>query len=397
MKRIKNLVAVIAVTAVTALSLTGCSSDGKKLYEALNKTQSIKSSESNTEVSLKFSAKGLTKENEAIVAQVIPFINNSKVTMASKMSDNDGKTKAKLQSDINVEFGGTSTKIGFWMDYYLNEDKPVVKEIIKMPAMVTAAMGPEYAGKEYAVMDFTNTQAMPGMEGMDFSKMIKLGMDFQKKTNEFLGKYLEQFNPSTKVVTSLGTKTVGDETLQMYQIKMDDAAFKNIIKYSCNNLLENKDAVKFMKEYLVAVSQLANAKGPEGDKVKADLEKSINDLDKALPEAQKQINKTFDTVKDIKLIGDKGIVINYGINKDGYVVSKSGTIDFTFDIEKLGKAFDEKNGGKQKGIYNLTIDFNSTVKNINKPVEVKMPELNSKNSFNYFDLIKDSVPAGKTK
>lgn len=412
MNRIKKFIAAAIVSSM-AVSMTGCSKEGKALYGAMNKSQQIKSCETVTEMKFNVSAKGFTADEQKQADSVLPMLNNSSIKMNSKMIQNNAKTAAKVQSDMALNMGGMSMDMGVWVESDFSGSKPVIKEVVKMPAIATSAMGSEFAGKDYIVMDYSNMSDVPEMKDVDFTKIAAFSKDIQPKMAAFMTKYVDEFNPSVKVITDMGNKTVGTDTLHMYQLKLDDKGFKALLKYSSDNLLKNKDAAKFVKEYMTAVMSVMPMKDEEAKKAKVEMEQAFADFDKNLPQIQAEMNKTLDSLKDVKLIGDNGVVVNYGVNKDGYIVSEDGSIEFVLDMEKMNKlSKDIENQNKAKGnkavsiddkvnsankanvqaskaVFTIKVDYSSKVAKIDsKDIQVTFPQTTKENSINYTDLLK---------
>ena len=136
---------------------------------------------------------------------------------------------------------------------------------------------------------------------------------------------------------------------------------------------------------------MSNIKAEEAKASQAEIDKAFSDFDKGLPAFTAQMNKVLNSFDGVPLIGDKGIVIDYAVDNDGYIVNEKGNIDLVFDAPKFIAAVQSLSGtsepNKLTGVYKLGIDFNTNTFNINKNVEVKFPEVNSQNSIQYEDLI----------
>lgn len=104
---------------------------------------------------------------------------------------------------------------------------------------------------------------------------------------------------------------------------------------------------------------------------------------------------------EVPLIGDKGIVIDYAVDNDGYIVNEKGNIDLVFDAPKFIAAVQGLRGTNEPnqltGVYKLGIDFNTNTFNINKDVEVNLPEVNSENSIPLEELTGQNKLVGQAK
>jgi hypothetical protein len=127
---------------------------------------------------------------------------------------------------------------------------------------------------------------------------------------------------------------------------------------------------------------------PEGEEQPSqeEINMEMDNLEKELPELKKQFNEFMDTYKDIKIIGDKGIVIEYGVNSDGYIVYEAGNIDLRIDLEAITKAVKE-DLPPVEGVLNLGIKFETKVSNINKDIRVYIPKVNKSNSIDFSEMM----------
>ena len=193
MKNLKKLVLVGISAVMTASLFTGCSYEGNKLSDAFTKTQKITSLESKTELGLRFSAENLSAEEQKQMNEVIPMMNNSNMTINSKVNQSgDGKT-AKMQSDVAIKLGDTPMNIAVWADV---NDNNGFKEIIKMPPTEKDKIN----GKEYVVLD-SSKMGVPTDKNADFQKIVE---DMQKKLSEIMIANMATFDPGFKLVTDKG-------------------------------------------------------------------------------------------------------------------------------------------------------------------------------------------------
>lgn len=400
MKSIKKTAALIMAVCMLAGLLAGCTStvEGKALYDAMVKEKSVTSSQSDMQFTLRLDATGLSSEDQEEFAQIKTMLDGAKYSMNIKKTGNADNTVAKAQADINVYFGGLSMDMGVWADVDMTGSTPKLKEIVKLPAIMTA-MDPSMAGKEYMVLDLDKLLNDPEFkdqaQSMDFSKIMKSSQELQPKLAEFLVKYLAQYDPGFKLVTDAGSKDIatpeGIVKAHIYQVKLDDKAAKQLVRYTVNNLANNKDAMDFAAEYLKFVQQLAESSS--GDKESAaELDKAMTDFENQKPAMLEEFNKAMDSIENIKLVGDKGILIEYGIDPNGNIISQSGNMDFVIDVAKLGAVMGE-DVEAGSGVYNIGIDFNILNYNINKPVDIVLPTVTSENSINLSDTLKTAEAA----
>lgn len=401
MKNYKKLAALILAMCMIAGMLSGCTSaaEGKAFYDAVMKSQGIKSSQNDMQMALRLDAAGLSEEEQVSFAQMKAMLNGTKLAMNIKQSANADNTIAKAEAGMNMYLAGMSMDMGIWVDMDLNASSPKFKEIIKYPAIM-AASDPALAGKEYMVMDLGQLMSAPNIngqaQGINYADVMKQTKELQEKTLVFMGKYLAQYDPGFKFITDAGTKDIitPERTVKahVYQIKLDDKAAKKLIRYTVNNLANNKDAMEFLVEYMKFVGSLS-ATTPGVDNPAAGFDNMLADFEKEKPELLAKFNKSMDQLEGIQLFGEKGITLEYAIDESGYIVSQSGSIDFVFDAAKLGSIEgigDTKYAGT--AVYKVGFDFSMLTYNINKDMPIQMPVITPENSINYTDMMKSKVP-----
>ena len=338
MKNIKKTMTLIVAGIMLIGMLTGCNTttaEGKALFDALIKTQTIKSSQNDMTFSIKLDASGLNEKDQKSFAQIGAMLNDAKLSMNMKQIINDDKTASKAEVGMNMFMGGMSMDMGDWVDMDLDGTKPRFIEIIKLPSMLTA-MDPTMAGKEYMVMDLG--EMMKSAE----ADILKLSVELQEKINVFLAGYLKQYDPGFKYITDGGTKSIetpeGTVKAHVYQIKLDDKSIKKLIRYTVNNMAESKDAMDFVIEYISFIQELTESvatSSTSSTSSNIDIDKMMSEFETAKPELLAQFNSYMDKIEDIKLIGDKGISFEYAIDENGFMVSQSGSMDFVIDMAKL--------------------------------------------------------------
>lgn len=402
MMNVKKVTALIMVICMAIGMLSGCTaySEGKALYDAMIKSQSIKSSQSEMQFTLRMDATGLSEEDQLSFAQAKAMLNGANMSMKMKQSSNADNTASKAQVDMGMHFAGMSIEdMAVWVDMDLSGNTLKFKEIVKLPAMMTA-MDPSLAGKEYIVMDFSDIMTIPGTNGqepkVDYSEIMKHTKELQDKTLVFLGKYLAQYDPGFKFISDAGMRSIvtPERTLNahVYQVKLDDKAAKKLLRYTVNNMANNKDVVDFAVEYMKFLQKFVGTE-PGGADALADLNQAIADFEKNKPAMLAEFNKAMDQIENIQLIGDKGIMLEYAIDENGYIVSQSGSMDFIFDTAKLDSLEDLDGEIPSTGVYNLGFDFSMLSYNINKAITIEMPAVTPENSLDYTEMMNNSMPS----
>jgi len=398
MKSKKMLALSIGLIMTTSL-FTGCSTDGLALMNAYSKSQTINSRQTQTDISLKVSGSNMSKQEEQMMGTMLPMINGSKISVLTKTNQNEDKTISKMQSDINLQLGQSADPINMsvWADVNVAGDQPVINEVYKVPKLLSAQLPTDLQGKDYMVMNLANMTNTPATPQIDYKKLMAFSKEFQPKLADFIVKYAKQFNPTTKYITYIGSQSfLQDNEMQSsntYELKLNDKSFKDLMHYSLNNLAQSTDAMNFIQEYMTSIMSVYDMTNVDKSS-RDEITKAFDNIATQLPQNLISINKSLESIDNLKILGDKGITIRYTVNKAGYIINEKGNAEFVVDLPsiiKLSAATGVSNNpSNPTGIYTIGMDFNTDVTNINKDIDIVLPKLNSSNSFNYNDLLKRS-------
>ncbi len=403
MKNIKKVTALIIAMCMIIVSLSGCTAapEGKALYDAMLKTQTITSTQGDMQFAVRLDATGLNEQDKVKFEQMKAMLDGAKLSMKMKQAANADNTAAKAQADLNMSLGGINMDMGVWVDLDMNENSPKFKEVIKLPAMFTA-MDPSMAGKEYMVMDFNELLKASEVGGqvpsLDYSDTMKFTKEFQEKATTFMGRYLAQYDPGFKFIADAGTRDIvtPERTVKahIYQVKLDDKAAKKLVRYTVNNFADSKDAIDFLVEYVKLIEKFA-VSAPGAVNPAAGLDMMMADFEKEKPAMLAEFNKFMDQIENIQLVGDKGITLEYAVDENGYLVSQSGSMNFVFDLAKLESIDGPQDSiPESAGVYSVGVDFSMLSYNLNKDMTIEMPVLTPENSIDYIDMLAAAAQAG---
>ncbi len=154
MKKTFKVLSLLLIMALVSISLVGCTSDELSVYNAMLKSQSIESMEAKTTVSFDFSATGLSEEYDADIQMLAQSLNDLKLVLNQKYQLQDMKNLvSKAQIDGIINLSGTAMDFSLWVDTNFSDENPILKEIIKLPPMVSMLLPQEFSGKQYIVLD----------------------------------------------------------------------------------------------------------------------------------------------------------------------------------------------------------------------------------------------------
>lgn len=381
MKRLKILAFLMVLTFI--LPMTYSLRVSAVTWSPFQKNSKITSSEQKMKLKITGSAKGLTLEDSKTVRQIFKCLNASNIEIYTKMKQNSNSTKVDSYSKVNLNLAGISSSYNIWTKLDMNQKKPVFKEIVNLPPLFTSFV-PGIEDKDYITIDCENIPDIPDSttpSAIDFSKLIK-----QTEKLNTLHLNNASFNPGFKLMNDKGVKVVytGNrrEKVHVYEVKLNDAQFKRLISYSVKYYSSNKQFMDLMKQYY------ENVVDESGVDSQDDINAGSIDLDKGSEVDLNDFNNFMDTIKNIKVIGDKGIVLDFTVNKSGYIVNEKGLVDIVISSKLINLMdTDSENSNtysKAKGEYHYTLEFSNDIYNINKPVQIKYPALSTYNSIDIF-------------
>jgi len=396
LKKLTKVLALILILVFTTAAFTACSSDELSLLEAMVKSQSVTSMESNTDLTIQLDVSDLSEEYMQQAAILTQFLNNFKATINQKTISDPSTGSAKAQVSVNFNLAGISSNVNMWVETGLAGNKPAVKEIFQIPAFASMAVTGD-PGKEYIVLD---TSAMPGQSEItypfDYSKFTTLNKDITEKTAQFYLSYAKNLKPGFTIAKSTGNKNINGKNLQSYELKLSDAALKELVSFLVNDLGTNKANLQLIKDYFGQIMTLAASMDPKAEASNEDFDKSFAEFEKGLPEFINGFNEAMKELKDVTILGEDGVTTNYLVDDKGYIAGKSSAVNMSLDLGKISQAVAEANGTEPEdvsGKINLKITAKTDFSKINEKVDITLPVLTEKNSVDYFSLLMEKMDA----
>jgi len=398
----KILTKILSLFTVLALSLTilaGCAVDELSLLNAICRKADITSCESKTVLSVNLSSEGLNDNEKADFNKLASLVNGMKLVIDQKTKSNAEKTISKSQSDFQVDLGGISASASLWADVDLSGDTPRVKEVIKLPAILTMLAASEQAGKDYLVLDMedlTAADSTPVSTGST-KEILEFSKGITSKLTGFLKGFAGEMDPGFSIVTRKETKIVDYQLYNVYNLKLDDATFKKLLSYTVTKFAQSETALNFVKDLIKSSITLSDISDQEKLEAAAEIDESFEEFKAEIPGYLKSWDTIMGALKDVKILGDKGIDIDFTVNGQGFIVNEHGSLDFVIDTKAITTAlmayssleedFDyAEDSSVNQGIIKLGFTFNTDYSNINKDVVIDFPVLTPENSYKFSDL-----------
>jgi hypothetical protein len=174
---------------------------------------------------------------------------------------------------------------------------------------------------------------------------------------------------------------------------LNDASTKKLTQSFINNVVLQESSADFIQKYIEAAMGIYNM-SDVGVDLTEQTKTAVDQFKQQIPAFKEQVTLFFDSIKDIKMIGDKGINEEYYVNKDGYLVGQKGSIEIVLNMADLEKLISGQKG-TETGTITIGLDYESTFYNINKNNPVEIPELTEANSFDFYKEMTSSMPVVK--
>lgn len=411
MKKILSLILVFTMV----ISLSGCTDNDASLYDAFKNMQEVTSLETATSISFKLEGEGLGEMEQMQLNQVAQILNTTKFDLNQRVVGNEDNTKAKSQTDLNINLMGMQIPMKMWADIDLETSD--MKTIISIPQILLSMMQSNPAmqdvenpliGKEYLIYDIGKMMEMED-ENIDFKEMMKFQEEFQPKVIKFMEDIQKDLKLDSDIIELQEEKEVDGEKIKVYSIKLNDESLRELVKQLVDYILENDSTKEFIVEYMNGYMDTMMNMGLEEELSDEELEEfkeDMQDMEEELDEGFKEMKEEFDIFmekyKDVKILGEEGINILYSVNEDGYIVETDGVMDFSIDLEEIAKVndietdeeddLDEEEmlypAPEMKGKVNFKINYNTKNTNINnKDMEIKMPKTTEENSIDLYEMM----------
>lgn len=373
---------LLLVTILVSGLFSGCSNSEQAVFDGMMKNSDILSYEDVTNLSLELKVTGATDEQMASITPFINIINGASLTVTQKVISNKEKTDIDGQFNFLVDTDGLSMHTDVWLDSGLKNGKYRFKEIIKMPSVMSAPT----IGKEYMVIDSNYLKAS---DEIDFTKLMQNSLTFRNDLKESLAAFSKDYSFSRSNIEYVGTETLNGQSVQKYQMTFNDQTFKEWIHYIVDLSIEKGYLSDIAASYFSLMEDIAPT--GENEILLSEISDIKDQIEILTPEGKTEllgeIDKFFTDTKDIPIIGEKGFVVNFSINKEGFIVASDGSLNMMIDVKKWGEKYPSEDVVEGNPVITLNLKFKENITNINNTsLAVEIPKIDYTNSMDIADF-----------
>jgi|GEM_PF-2771657 len=392
MKKVCKLITVLFVMSILLSVLSGCAAQDKmELLNAFEKTAGIHSYENHSSFEVQNVSLSSTMEEAAAIEPLVSMLNGVKMDMHQKVSQNHEQTIMKAQMDMAFTIEGTTEHTTMWLDYDLTKKPPVIKSIAKLPASALGTIPGTENGEMYMVMNNTLPEEAGDFPLDEYKESLESVRSFQTEILNMIKQYAIDKDPNFVVVTQLPDRTVNGEKLKVYQLKLTNASLKALMKYMAAEMPQDESTKELIKEFIMTTIFMT-----EGTEAGMDLSDTFEKFRDGTSTFSQDLNKTLEALDDVTMLGDQGIVIDYLINGQGYIVGQTGIIDLYMStqqvddaLEKLSPNGDFPESNKHEFLEataTLSLKVSSETSRINENITIEYPVLTPENTLDFNDM-----------
>ncbi len=389
MRAFRKALVLLVIISLTVPGLTACSAQDKlELLNALEKTALISTFESQSQVIFEKVEMHTNLDEFTVMEPTISILNGMSVIADQKSYQNQEKTITQAEVYMKVDSEAFSEETTVWSYADFTGAKPVIRQIVKVPSLFSGFLPEELSGKPYMVMDQSDLVEADQMTQAEYNEVVESVYNMQSKIINELKEYALEHDIGIIAVRQLDDQWLNGKKHTAYQLQLDDASLKVIIKSALLEISDNEQAKELIKEFFITT--MGMTAGYEGG---FDLEQAYFKLVDGSSGFEEDVDRVAGLMDNVKMLGSQGIVINFLIDEAGYIVGQNGVFDLYMDSQQVENALERLSGETPdpgeylKMTFGLKVIFNSLVSNINGAVAIDYPELTEENSFDVNDML----------
>ncbi len=336
----KTIFTISSIILIVAM-LGGCSeklTPREKLDASMTNTINMATVKQNFDMTMSIEA-----DEESISPEILMFLGmlkNIHITGDFQLDNNE----ILMGGNLTVDLQG----ISYNTELYLSKEK----YIVKIPMF----------NKYLLLYDYTEENASDNPLFQDYDKMKELSQNIYSKILNQLDD--ESIKELKEISIDLPSGSVKATPIEM---SFTDAQMKELLKTTFTDLLEDPDFKQYIQNSMEAQNQML------GEGLQEEV--TVDNFDESLD----MLKESLDTIDEI--LSFDTVEVTYYLDKDNYIVKS----DFNLLVTVIG---DEETGMPQ---FTITLTGTDSYWDINKPIEITMPELTDENSMTLEDMVTNTM------
>ena len=230
---------------------------------------------------------------------------------------------------------------------------------------------------KYMKIDLTKASGFESEE-----KFLKYQKQMPLLLNEFAKKYISSYKFKLEDIKDNGYVSVqtsnGSVNAKETEVTLNQAQFKEFIKYGVENLLTSAD----LRDLVVKTAKMLDEENS------SEYDELDKDLQSAFETARSGMDYGFDEVFKTVELKDKGVVAKFYTDDTGNIIKQD--LNITLRISEPEYALssyrnsDSSNSTERQSV-DITLNVSSAFTNINKNINIKYPNFDSSNTLMFQD------------
>ena len=401
MKGTVKIISLILIMLMMTAMITSCTTDELSFLSTLEKFTDVKSYSATslltTNITTEIPSDVSRHMSWPNVKSALNSLKNFKLTTNTTASIDDNKMLSK------IEMGVSSEDFMFNTTGYVKADDKGVVETFKIPTTLRWMLPEKNMNAEYLTIDMAEfsefmTDNLAEMQTglvspLPFSLTPKNlagdAIKLSKAYYKFQTEYAKEMVSSPKVVTKAGNT---------YKLSLTDESLKLLAKAVADTYLKDAEARDIVEKFVNELVAFYDSVYPGiiTTELKTQIFGTLGAVSATTDEYQPKVDEFFEMIKDVPILGKKGLVVNYTTDSKGFISKVDGHIDILVDVNALNTL----TGGyieEEPFNFDILLSFKTEYKDINKTVKIDYPKLTSENNVSYVGILKDMIEGEKNR
>lgn len=370
----KRTVSILLILCMFSTLLSGCSVAETTLMSAVLKTWEASSYETVTNLSFQTNASGIDDSASMFgLKPSLAMLDSVNIKINEKRNTIDSFRQSK--SSITIDMGGVWTAFEAWQKNNVKEPGKNENPIIMFPKVFASFFPYEFTGREYVVLDDVNQSLNLNKE--ETAVVNSILQNFNTLYPILLKEILQNFNPGFMPVENLGIVRKGDDVVSQYRLKLTDAQCKRLIESLIVFAISDELIGSTIKKLVLESANYSTL--AEKNNLEQEIDAFFTKLSDETSQERSDLLNLFKEMQNITLLGPEGLQLTFDVDRNGFYRGVTGYVQLTGNFI---------NFMPEATPFLMTMNINTSINNVNSPLDISMPILTEKNSFKFTDIQK---------